>query len=476
MLPFTQRIAAALCLALSTQVMAAGKITLACINCYSSSSLYPIYAQQLAPGTQIEWILVQTHEFYPEQEASMVAFGEKATRIRINPEEPAQWNALVQTLRDRGAFVLAGQCEGAYYACPLAHELGQPENDLAKREPRRRKDAQAEAVKKLKIPTHVVRDVESALAFIDSFPQSEVVLKPNAGAAGIGFESLPKSDRARLIERLKARMANGVKVFDEEDSVIAQPNIVGEQYYVDTFTLNGVTKITGLWRYHMLEQGGRLALLVDRPISLFSSLAKELGPIVSEINSDLGVLVGSAHIEIRRERSTGTWSLVENNVRNAGSGIPALESEIWGISQLEMTLLRILDPARLQREFDSFPRRKRKDGFLFILPSAGEGFLTRSGIDFLTALPGFFPVADHYAAQPHKTTTTTNLKTAAGVFHYAGTNNRIRRAIAGAMSALRQETLIDFDSGCAGLLERRGFYAELEEVAAGIDLSFGEDF
>jgi hypothetical protein len=471
---FTQRIAAALCLALSTQAMAAGKLRVACLNCYSSTSLYPIYAQQLAPDVEIEWILVQTHEFYPEQEASMVAFGPSAERIRVNPDNPAEWNALVEALREKGALVLGGMCEGAYHASSLAHALGQPENDLDKREQRRRKDAQAKAVGKWKIPTHVVRDVDAALEFIDSFTQTEVVLKPNAGAAGIGFESIPKSERTRLVERLSSRLIDRVSVFDEQDEVIAQPNIVGQQYHVQTETVNGVTKITGLWRYHMLEDGQRLALLVDRPVSLFSDIAKELGPIVSEINESLGVRVGSAHIEMRREASTGRWYLVENNVRTAGSGIPALESQIWGISQLELTLLRILDPARLQREFDSFPRRKKRDGFLFILPSAEEGMLTQSGIDLLQSLPGYFPVADHYAAKPHRATATTNLKTAAGVFHYAGTNEQVRQAIGGAMAALRNETLIDFDSGCAGRMARMGFYDQLDKVAAGIDLSFGE--
>jgi hypothetical protein len=457
---------------LCAPALAGRKVTIACVDCYSSASLYPTFARSLAPEIEVEWILIQTHA-YPEMfHASLSAFG-SAPVWQWNTHDPDQQRDIVARLKAKGAYVLGGMCEGVYHACPLNDALGLPDNELALRDERRKKEAMAVAVGEYGIPSLLTRDPKQALAFADTLAWASIALKPNAGAAGIGFESFSKGHRGKLEAFLTERLASEIQIFGDKEDWIVQPFLEGYKYYVDTFTLNGVTKITGLWRYHMSEEEG-LTFFIDRPLSLAGPLARQLTPIVRKINPALGVMHGSSHIEMLRETTTGRWYLLENNPRNAGAGIPALETRIWGISQLEMTLLAILDPQRLSREFASFPRPKLQDGFLLILPAADQGKLTAQGIDALLGLPGAFLPAPHYRPTPKNVEKSVNLKTAAGVFHFAGEPKEIRKSFNQALSAIQSERIIDYTTEvtCSTALQRRAFHARLGEVAEDIDWAF----
>ena len=61
---------ALLCLALGApSLYAKKKVTIACIDCISSASLYPKVAEEKFPDHEIEWIFVHTKRFEDKNKA-----------------------------------------------------------------------------------------------------------------------------------------------------------------------------------------------------------------------------------------------------------------------------------------------------------------------------------------------------------------------------------------------------------------------
>ncbi|MCB0403369.1 MAG: hypothetical protein KDD51_01190 [Bdellovibrionales bacterium] len=428
----------------------------ACVDCYSSASLYAAEIKHcLPPGDSVEWILVKTHDRHASHEATLRAFPADSLRLEWPDGDPATKRPVLDTLKTKNVdHVFGGMDEGQYFASELNADLGFRDNPVASRDLRRKKLDMSLAVGEYGIPTHHFEDIPSALLFIDSFPQEEVTIKFNAGAGAVGLEFVSKTDREYLVKKLTERLHGDRRGFTQkEDDLVLQPRILGREFFADTFSWNQKTYLTGLWEYYKVQVGPYLIYFVDRALELDSEIALEVGPIVSEINLDLELLNGPGHIELFRETGTGRWYLVENNARVVGGGIPSAEKKIWGISHLELYLLSIVDSTRLERELATFPRKKKLDAANLIVPAPTYGTLNPDAMRTIRELgtrisfgPQFDP-ADRKSVKP-----THNLMTSAFMVSFAGSTADVRHDVSSALGLLTGGQLIDpapAPTGCA---------------------------
>jgi biotin carboxylase len=147
---------------------------------------------------------------------------------------------------------------------------------------------------------------------------------------------------------------------------------------------------TALSRYHRIHWGEKGLYFINTFLSLTTPEAVELRQIAKSINDSQGHHNGMSHLEFIVEESTGRIYLLENNARVAGAGVPMLERAVYGISQLDLNILRVLDPERLKIELAKLPRERLTNGLMFVIPSPIDGQITQPGVDFLTRLPTYF--------------------------------------------------------------------------------------
>jgi len=136
--------------------------------------------------------------------------------------------------------------------------------------------------------------------------------------------------------------------------------------------------------------------------------------------------------------------MVEHNARVVGSGIPALEHEIYGISQLDLFFLSFLNPKKFRDELAQFPRALRKDGFVFIVPAPQPGIIDPKALAEIQSMPSYFEPAPHYRVSSDKQIpiSTRDLHTAAFLIHGAGKTEILRADFERAFELLESGRLI----------------------------------
>jgi hypothetical protein len=441
-------------------------ITLACVDCYSSSSFYALRAAELAPpGVQVRWIFLQTHDYEPAYQGHIRSFPEGTVFKRIQGESDAELAAYLIDQKVEG--VIGGMDEGTYHANAINAEIRKLkgvgfEDDAADtRHLRRSKLPMGEAAGDYGIPAHVLTHVDSAMEWIDRLPQQEIVVKYNSGAAGFKMDFLSKADPIALRARLQERLdGNTTGAFGKPDLLLIQPRLRGREFFINTYSFNGVTYLTGLSEYFRIVWGDKSLYFVNTFLALDSEEAQAMAPIAAEINLRLGKRNGPAHIEFLLEQGTGRWYLIENNVRVAGAGVPELERAVYGTSHLDLHLLRFLDPARLARELAATPRSRVQSAAMFIVPSPYAGELTGEGIGKIESLPSYFHLPFNYRMQPGPVKQTHDLYSAPFVIHMLGAPHQLRQDVERAVHMLKQSELVQFaipqDVSCSSAIQNAG--------------------
>lgn len=450
-------------LGLGSSSLFAREVTLACVDCYSSASFYPQVAQELVPGVKVKWIFIQTHDYDASYEAHRKAFPAGTIFKRLD-------GGTVEFLRQQNVHaVLGGMDKGTYEAIALTNALGMTQIPDEFREMIRRKDLQAIAARQWGIPTHKMTNVDDALEFAASLYQGGVVLKYNAGAAGYEMEFISKSDMGHLRNRLAERLAS-VKPgpFGEVDDLILQPHIIGREYFLNSLLVDSHFYPTALSRYYRIHWGEKGLYFINTFLSLTTTEAIQLRQIAEFINDSQGHHNGLSHLEFIIEESTGRIYLLENNARVAGAGVPMLERAVYGISQLDLNILRVLDPVRLKVELAKLPRERQTNGLMFVIPSPMDGEIKQQGVDFLTSLPTYFEMPKHYRPIPGPVKKTKDLYSAT-VFHQWGEGAQLQTDVGRIISTLDEGRLFNYSAGsvaCKDNLFRAGVL--MEALRAGV--------
>lgn len=426
------------------------KKRVACIDCYSTASLMPAFLEELGTEVEVEWILVQTHPYKEHHEIAFTGFPEGSLRLPYDLRNAGEKERMIAKLKTLNLdYVVGGMDEGTYQACDINNALGfTRDNPASSREIRNKKSLANKANEKFAIPTHILtEDIGAALSFVDGFPQEEVVVKWDSGAGGVDMLFLDKLDRQGLLSAFQERLRTEQRPFHgRKDQVLIEPRIdIQREFYINTFTFNGETVITGLWEYFKVKIGKYVVYFVDRPLDLLGPEAAMLRPIASEINANMEQRNGMSHMEVAIERGTGRVYLIENNTRVAGSGIPALERKLWGLSQLDLFLLSLFDQERMRREMAKFREGKPMEGdaLLFMMPSPMQGVLTDFAVDKIKGLSTYVQPGEQYELKKNtKTKVTENLHGAATVVRLYGSTTKIRAEFEDLFDALTANQLI----------------------------------
>jgi hypothetical protein len=434
-----------------------------CTDCYSTASMLPAAALEAAAEIKaqtgeeitIQWVHIKTHKYSAAFEAHLNAFPENTVRLEVDPEDDASVDRLIAKLRELGVerIVNSTTCEGNYQGCRFSHLLGTPDDSFDTRDLRKKKRLQGEVANEYGISSHVLTNAQAATDFVRS-ATDEVVMKFDGGGASFGLKYLLPSDPN--VEDFFARTLDNRPLgqFGQNDDILLQYKVIGPEYHAQTFTHEGVTYLTALWKYYKVRVGTATIYFVDRPVSLFSREARELRPILQELCVRFGKRNGASHFEFMKERS-GWWRLIEDNARLVGGAISALEKKIWGISQVELLIWSLLDPERLLSELNLFPRKMRGDAALFVIPSPGVGTLNPASLELIERLPTFLEPPLQFRVSPGKVVgDTEDLQSAAMVARFFGPTGLVRSNFYRAYRELISGNLIQPTGDCAQYVAR----------------------
>ncbi|GEM_PF-5111101 len=448
---------------LGSSSLFAREVTLACVDCYSSASFYPQVAAELVPGVKVNWIFIQTHDYDDAYVVHRDSFPAGTVFKRLDG------NTVEYLRQEKVHAVLGGMDKGTYEAIALTNALGMTSIPDEFREMLRRKDLQAAAALNWGIPTHKMKNVDEAMEFASKLTQDGVVLKYNAGAAGYEMEFISKSNVGHLRERLAERLANlKPGPFGEVDDLILQPHIIGREYFLNSLLIDSHLYPTALSRYFRIHWGEKGLYFINTFLSLTTNEAVQLRQVAEFINESQGHHDGMSHLEFLIEESTGKVYLLENNARVAGAGVPMLERAVYGISQLDLNILRVLDPERLKIELAKLPRERQTNGLMFVIPSPMDGEITQAGVDFLTKLPTYFEMPKHYRPLPGPVKKTKDLYSST-VFHQWGDGAQLQTDVRKIISTLDRGALFNYSAGsvtCKDNLFRAGVL--MEALRAGV--------
>jgi hypothetical protein len=421
--------------------LAEEEITLGCVDCYSSMSLVDSVFRSLFPGKTPKWILFQSQEYSETQHNYLKAFPEDRViqRIKLLPLKGGLTDEAAAELArsHKIQYVLGGMDVGSQRSPNLNHLLGFKDNAPLKSVVRIEKELSAKVSGEYAIPTHILTDVEQAINWIKKLGNSEIIIKPNVGVLGRATQYFKTNNSEELKKLLEMLLAT-------KESFIIQPKIVGPKFFANTYTLNGKTKILSAAEYFQIEYQDKPNYFLDGFLSLFSKEAKAMQKAVNVLIPAHNLEFGMAHPEFILDQETGKLYLLEMNGRVGGAGLPAIDAEIYGTSQLHMHLLALFDPKRFEKEFKNFPRGRRKNGFMMLLSSPGSGVWNKSAFEALKSHPSYFLPGPQYQIEPEsKVNETLGMDSSQGIFYFVGTKDQVKAGVNLAADLFVKGQLID---------------------------------
>ncbi|ELR66238.1 hypothetical protein C942_04900 [Photobacterium marinum] len=142
------------------------------------------------------------------------------------------------------------------------------------------------------------------------------------------------------------------KLEESNTEVLIQEFLAGNEYVVDTVTLDGYTVTTNVFVYEKtLANGADFVYRAIRALDRDSRIAKQLIKYNDEVLKAVGVEHGAGHSEIIIENDEPC--LVEVGARLHGGNIPTVVQKCAPWSQIELLLDSHLDTAEFYRKMDS---------------------------------------------------------------------------------------------------------------------------
>ncbi|WGS53245.1 ATP-grasp domain-containing protein [Paraburkholderia sp. D15] len=316
-------------------------------------------------------------------------------------------------LRDlRIGAVLHGLDAALELADTLAERLDVAHrNPLASSAARRDKVLMNERVTRagLRAPSqYSSRSADDVVGWVRALGQLPVVVKPSRSAGVTGVKICRSLGQVEAAARdvLATQSIYG----QPNEDVIVQTYSEGQEYIVDSVSVDGRHKVVSLWEVHRdRSHAPRLdkMLVVDHTAPRFAAL---LG-YARQVLDALDVRHGPTHLEIIDTAAGPT--LVELNARLHGSLDPRLTTAVNGENHVSATVATVLNPERFA---DALNQRPVFNGFCghVLLLSSRVGRLNKPfAWEAIEALPSF--VGHKRWVKPGDTlSVTTDLKTALG--------------------------------------------------------------
>lgn len=285
--------------------------------------------------------------------------------------------------------VLPGGELGVRLADQLTERLKLPGNLPALAEARRDKALMAAALADRGVPApHTLRvhDGEQAAAAARALGWP-VVAKPadSAGSDNVHIVHTPHA----LAEAVDA-IRGSLTVFDEPNpSALVQEHLSGEQYTVNSVSLDGRHYIAEIWRDRRTAiPGGRR--IYDRMdlLTPTAPLYPQLAAYTRRALTALGIRIGPAHTEIMLTAHGPV--LIETGARLEGGALPDALTAARGQSQLSLTVQAYTDPASFAQHAAAPPPTGARVTQVFLAAPADTRLGDGSVLKRLRAIPAVF--------------------------------------------------------------------------------------
>jgi len=300
-------------------------------------------------------------------QAEFAARGWASVAVLSTPDIPGAWGGhlqnagrylevitgpdpdqVVAALRRYPVSVAIPGCEtGVPLADELAERLGLPGNGTAGSVSRRDKHAMAQALVRhgVRAPeTIVAADPDSIVRWADERNLWPIVVKPPGSAGNDGVTRCATAAQARAAFARLYRRAH--RYGGRNDVVLAQELLTGQQFFVNTVSVNGGHYVAEIWEdTRRPVPGGGVAYDVEKLMMPGGEPQQALARYVSQALDALGIAWGPAHSELMLTGSGPV--LIETGARMQGALLPdTVRAATWH-NHVTLTVDCYTDPGRL---------------------------------------------------------------------------------------------------------------------------------
>ena len=285
-------------------------------------------------------------------------------------------------------------CEtGVPFADELAERMGLPGNGTAGSESRRDKHAMARALVRhgVRAPqTIAIADPDDLVRWANEHDLWPIVVKPPGSSAsdGVTFCATPGQAREAFGNLYRRTHRFGGR----NDVVLAQELLVGQQFMVNTVSVNGAHYMAEIWEDTRRPVGGGIAYELEKLMMPGGEPQETLARYMSRVLDALGVAWGPAHSELMLTESGPV--LIETGARLQGSILLDSVRAATGHNHVTLTVDCYTDPGRLAALIGQ-PYPSRRQLWVAALIAPFDGHLATDGTaSELRRLPTLHDVQD----------------------------------------------------------------------------------
>ncbi|AMD17806.1 hypothetical protein TL18_07110 [Methanobrevibacter sp. YE315] len=247
-------------------------------------------------------------------------------------------------------LIIPGSDAGLVWANKMAYELGLPGNKPELLIKMTNKRCMQESLKKSNlryIKSKAITSFEEAKEFMSENDFSKVIIKPSIGQASVGVCLCENDDELKHAIDLN----KDIELFDNDEMII-QEYIEGEEYVVDSVSCKGINRTIARYKYKNVPNVSEAATR-DYLISVDEDdpNIKEIMEYHKKVIPAIGIEYGAIHAEYKFD-SKGPV-LMEVNCRvNGGMQIYSVEDKAWGESHACAALEAYLDSDRFHEKLN----------------------------------------------------------------------------------------------------------------------------
>ena len=300
--------------------------------------------------------------------------------ISIIREDP-DYQTTLRTISDlEPELVIVGGEEGVVIGTRLAEDLGMIGNPFSNIDKMTQKGAMHKTLLDSGmrgIRGEEVRSCEDCLRFLEKVGTEDVVLKHDHGVGSVGVHLVHGRDE--LLDAFKQE-ENAENMFgDEENRLMLQERIFGDEYIVNTISRNGVPALTSVLRYYKKRMpSGAIVYRGLETVTEPDERERELINYAFDTVRTLGITDGPVHGEYMSDEKGPV--LIEVNCRVMGGSVPSgFLDKIFGHHETDVILDCLLD-SDYHKSFMKKPYSPMRKGYVKDFYSDRERTITSSGI------------------------------------------------------------------------------------------------
>lgn len=250
--------------------------------------------------------------------------------------------------------IIPGSDSGVIWATKLAHDLGLPGNNPKNLKKMIDKQYMQDALKEANvryIKSQFINSFDEAKEFVSKLDNPQVVIKPSIGQGTIGVCICKNDDELKDAVEFNKNVSFDINP-DEDDKLVIQEYIGGEEYVINTLCCKGHNRIISAFYYKKILIEGRGAIY-DYEVAIDEThpCFRELVEYNEKVISVLGLEYGAVHGEYKIDENGPV--LMEMNSRVPGPFQKySLIDKVWGHHSTALSLESYINPNECIKKSD----------------------------------------------------------------------------------------------------------------------------